>query len=255
MAKILIVDDEARIRELLCKFLNMAGYEVVTVPTAEQSLELIFKEIFDLILLDVRLSSGESGISIMKKIREFQKEIPVVVYSGALTPELEIEARTAGANEVLSKDIDILQLVAQIGKIIKAKDRLFQEPSKEKEKTVLIVDDEEGIRRVLREFFKRKGFNVFEAESGEKALQIVRSEKISAVLLDMKMPGMDGLATLEKLLEINPKLGVVMVTGEQDDEKVKKAIALGAYGYVLKPFDFLYLELVVASKLTIAESD
>jgi len=255
VAKILIVDDEARIRELLCKSFNMAGYEVVTVPTAEQSLELIFKEIFDLILLDIRLSSGESGISILKKIREFQKEIPVVVYSGALTPELEIEARTAGANEVLSKDIDILQLVAQIGKIIKAKDRLFQEPSKEKQKSVLIVDDEEGIRRVLREFFNRKGYKVFEAGDGEKALRLIHTEKVSVVLLDMKMPGMDGLETLKRLLEIDPKLGVVMSTAVQDDEKVKKAIGLGAYSYVLKPFDFLYLELVVASKLAIAESD
>jgi DNA-binding NarL/FixJ family response regulator len=69
------------------------------------------------------------------------------------------------------------------------------------------------------------------------------------------MPGMDGLTALTKLLEINPKLGVVMTTGIQDEEKVKKAIELGAYGYVLKPFDFLYLELVVMSKLVIAESD
>ena len=66
---------------------------------------------------------------------------------------------------------------------------------------------------------------------------------------------MDGLATLERLLEINPKLGIVMVTAVQDDEKIKKALELGAYGYVVKPFDFLYLELVVMSKLAIAESN
>lgn len=255
MAKILVVDDEVRIRELLRKSLNIAGYEVITVSTAEQSVELIFKEPFDLILLDVRLSSGESGISILKKIREYQRKVPVVVYSGVLTPELEIEARTAGANEVLSKDIDILQLVAQIGKIVKAKDRILQGPLSLGEKSLLVVDDEEGIRRVLKIFFTRKGYKVFEAENGEEALQLTRSEKISAVLLDIKMQGMDGLETLKRLLEINPKLGVVMITAVQDDDKVKKAIELGAYGYVLKPFDFLYLELVVMSKLTIAESD
>jgi DNA-binding NtrC family response regulator len=255
MPKILVVDDEVRIRELLRKSFNMAGYEVVTVPSTQQSLELIFKEPFDLILLDVRLSLGESGISILKKIREFQRKVPVVVYSGVLTPELEIEARRAGANEVLSKDIDILQLVAQIGKIIKSKDSLFQWPSEKKEKIVLIVDDEEGIRRVLREFFNRKGYKTLEARNGEEAVQLVRSQKVSVALLDIKMPGMDGLTALTKLLEINPKLGVVMTTGIQDDEKVKKAIELGAYGYVLKPFDFLYLELVVMSKLIIAEGD
>jgi len=252
MAKILVVDDEVRIRELLCKALGKEGFEVTSVPSAEQSLEVIFHEPFDLVLLDIRLS-GESGISVLKKIREFQKQIPVVVYSGALTAELEKEARTAGANEVLSKNIDIIQLVGQIKKIVKAKERIFQGSSEKKGKTVLIVDDEEGIRRVLNQFFKAKGYRTLEAESGENALTLARSENISVVLLDVGMPGMDGLATLEKLLEINPKLGVVMVTGIQDDDKVKKAIEMGAYGYVLKPFDFLYLELVVASKLVIAE--
>ena len=107
----------------------------------------------------------------------------------------------------------------------------------------------------MREFFNRKGYKTQEARSGEEAVRLARAEKISVVLLDIKMPGMDGLDTLKNLLEINPKLGVVMVTGVQDDEKVKKAIELGAYGYVLKPFDFLYLELVVMSKLIIAEGD
>jgi len=254
MAKILVVDDEVRIREFLCKALGKEGFEVTSVPSAEQSLEVIFQEPFDLILLDIRLS-GESGISVLKKIREFQKQIPVVVYSGVLTAELEKEARAAGANEVLSKNIDIIQLVGQIKKIAKAKERFFQGSSEKKGKTVLIVDDEEGIRRVLKQFFEAKGYRTLEAESGENALNLARSENISVVLLDVGMPGIDGIATLEKLLEINPKLGVVMVTGVQDDDKVKKAIEMGAYGYVLKPFDFLYLELVVASKLVIAESD
>lgn len=255
MAKILIVDDEVRIRELLRKVLTREGYEVVSVPTAEQSLELIFREPFDLLLLDVRLSSGESGLSILKKVRQQQKNIPIVIYSGVLTPEIEKEAREAGANEVLSKDVDVLQLVAQIGKIVKAKDRIFQGPIQRAEKPLLIVDDEEGIRRVLREFFVHKGYKVFEAENGEKALYLARSKKISAVLLDIKMPGMDGIETLKRLLEINPKVGVVMLTAVEEEDKVKKALELGAYSYVLKPCDFTYLELVVLSKLTIAESD
>jgi len=69
------------------------------------------------------------------------------------------------------------------------------------------------------------------------------------------MPVMDGLTTLEKLLEMKPGICVVMVTGRQDDDKVKKALELGAYNYVLKPFEFLYLELVIKSKLGSAESD
>jgi len=146
-----------------------------------------------------------------------------------------------------------MRVCPQIGKIVKAKERIFQRPAMERAQiSLLVVDDEEGMRRVLREFFVRKGYNVFEAESGERALELARSEKISAALLDMTMPGIDGLQTLKGLLEINPKLGVVMTTAVQDEDKVKEAIESGAYSYILKPFDFMYLELVVMSKLAIA---
>jgi len=253
--KILIVDDESRVRELLRKALVTEGYEVASVPSAEESLELIFQESFDLFLLDIRLAGeDESGIALLKKVRAYQKKVPIVIYSAVITPEIEKEAREHGANEVLSKDIDVLQLVAQIGKIIKAQRRLTVDHLAQREKVVLIVDDEEGVRRVLREFFRRKGYTVLEAAGGQEALDLVRSQEVSAVLLDMKMPQMDGLQTLKRLLEIKPHLGVVMVTGVQGDDKVREAIALGAYSYVLKPFDFMYLELVVMSKLFIAES-
>lgn len=254
MAKILVVDDEVGVRELLDKALAKKGFRVVTVPSAEQALARITQEPFDLVLLDIKLA-GESGISALKRIRELQKKIPVVIYSGVITAELEKEARMAGADEVLSKSIDIMQLVEQISKFIKSKDRISEDLSKRKEKSILIVDDEPEICRILKNFFKKKGYaKIEEAGSGEEALQLARSQEFSVALLDINMPGMDGLTTLKKLLEIDPKLGIVMITGIQDDENVKKAIELGAYGYVLKPFDLLYLELVIMSKLAIAES-
>lgn len=252
MAKILVVDDEVSLRELVRTALSMEGHEVTTVPSADQALAIIFQEVFDVILLDINLGA-KSGISVLKKIRETQKDLPIVIYSGLLTPELEKEAMASGANEVLRKDVGIQQIVGQIGKVAKAKKYIFQDASEKKERSILVVDDEENIRRFLTEFFKTKEYRVLQAENGEKALELARSETFSVVLLDIDMPVMNGIATLPKLLEINPKLGVVMVTGNQDDEKVKKAMELGACGYVLKPFDFSYLEVVVMSRLAIAE--
>ncbi|MCK5179704.1 MAG: response regulator, partial [Candidatus Omnitrophica bacterium] len=122
-------------------------------------------------------------------------------------------------------------------------------------KKILIVDDEVEVRSVLTIFFDKKGYKTQEAENGEQALEIVRSEDFPVVLLDIDMPVMDGLTTLEKLLEMKPGICVVMVTGRQDEDKVQKALELGAYNYVLKPFEFLYLELIIKSKLDSAESD
>jgi len=254
MTKILVLDDEVKIRELVREALSVQGYEVTTVPTSDQAMDIIFHESFDLILLDIRLP-GESGISVLRKIREHSKKIPVVIYSGFVTAAMETEARAFGANEVLRKDVGVVFLVEQIGKIVKTKNRIFQRTLTGTKRPILVVDDEEKIRDVLKSFFKTKGYEVLEAKNGEEALHLAQSEDLAVVLLDINMPEMDGLTTLKKLKDINAELGVVMVTGDQDDEKVKKAIELGAYGYVLKPFDFLYLNLVVMSKLVIAESN
>lgn len=117
---------------------------------------------------------------------------------------------------------------------------------------ILIVDDESGIRRLLSTFFKIKGIETLEAENGEQALLLARSENCSAALLDIGIPGMDGVVLLEKLLEINPKPMVIMMSGGQDNEKIKKALALGAAGFIMKPFDLSELQSAVISKIKAA---
>ena len=167
MPKVLVIDDELSIRELLCKTLVKSGYEAVSVPDAEQAFSRVFSEPFDLILLDLRLAR-ESGMSLLKKIRESKSSIPVVIYSGAVTEEIEKETRQAGATEVISKAVEIPQVINQISRIIGAREAIIAGPAGAAGKTILVVDDEEGIRAVLVRFFKAKGYTVFEAENGEK---------------------------------------------------------------------------------------
>ena len=252
MAKILVVDDDVQIRELLRKALTGEGYEVVTVPSLAQALTVLAGEPVDLMVLDLSFPEG-SGAAFLKEIRRAKNDVPVVVYSGFVTSEVETELRTAGVTDVLSKLAGITSLVSQISRVVRATARPAAGPAATPEqRTILIVDDEPSIRALLREFFKTKRFRVVEAENGAQAVELVKRETPTAVLLDVSMPEMDGLTTLQKLLEIHPKLGVVMATGQRDDATIEKAVSLGAYGYVLKPFDLLYLELVVLSKLMIA---
>lgn len=254
MPKILVVDDEAKIREIVSEALSVNGHQVTTMPGAQEAVAAVAENVFDLVLLDIGLKD-ESGISALKVIRKSQAKLPIVIYSGLLTAEIEKEARIAGANDVLSKNVGLPQLVRQIEKILKAKDRIFDEVLAKEKKSILIVDDQDDIRSVLKDFFLSKNFEVFEAESGEKAIELVSCKDFSTVLLDVQMPGMTGIDTLRHLFKIKPGLGVVMVTGSQNHEDVNEAVKMGAYGYVLKPFEFLYLELVVMSKLTIAQSN
>ncbi len=253
MSKILVVDDDIQIRDLLYKTLKIHGYDVTAVPSVAQALEVILREPFELVISDLALGDG-TGMSVVRKIRQYHAKIPIFIYAGVVTSEIENEAKAAGANAVLSKSIGIPKLLEEIKKYVQVKERVPQGPGTEgKTGCVLIVDDEEAIRGILKRFFKNKVHTVLEAQSGEQALRLAASEPVSIALLDVHMPGMDGIETLQKLLEINPKLDVVMATGTHDDERVKKALELGACGYVLKPFDFLYLELLVMSKISSAK--
>lgn len=253
MKRILVIDDEMQIRELLRKVLSAEGFQVDTAPSAAQGIEDVFHEPYDFVILDLKLG-GESGLDVLKKIRASNAKIPVIIHSGAITADIEKEARAAGASDVVSKSVGIATLTVQIRNFLAASERLTTGALPRKEKRILLVDDEAVVRSVLKEYFQQKGYSISEAKSGEEALETAAREDVSVVLLDMQMTGMDGLETLEKLLRLKPGLGVVMATGVQNDEKVARALELGAYGYVLKPFDFMYLELVVLSKLALAQS-
>lgn len=102
--------------------------------------------------------------------------------------------------------------------------------------TILIVDDEPNYQIVLSEILKDDGYEVFTANSGLTGLPIVYSTDLDLVLTDMKMPGMDGLAFLEKIKEYNKELPVILITAYAEVEKAVEAMRLGAFTYLAKPF-------------------
>ncbi len=102
--------------------------------------------------------------------------------------------------------------------------------------TVLVVDDTAFMRSVIREILSSEGFEVAEAENGKTALEIYKNVKPDVVTLDIVMPEMDGIEVLKKLKEIDPDVRVIMCTALGEEQILKKAIKMGAKGYVIKPF-------------------
>jgi len=115
-------------------------------------------------------------------------------------------------------------------------------------KKILIVDDEPDFCDALRDFLRSKGFEVAIALSGEEALPAYMQEKPDVVLLDIQMPGMDGLETLQELKVLDQGANVIMVTAIEDDEIVMRAMAEGALDYIIKPVDLYYLVLGLTTK-------
>ncbi|MEN6521581.1 MAG: sigma-54 dependent transcriptional regulator [Armatimonadota bacterium] len=104
-------------------------------------------------------------------------------------------------------------------------------------KRILIVDDEEGIRSVLTDLFEGLGCRVSVEEKGTEGLKLALSEKLDLVILDLSLPGCDGLELLRTLKEAKPDLPVIMITGYASMKSALQAMRLGAYDYITKPFD------------------
>jgi CheY-like chemotaxis protein len=112
--------------------------------------------------------------------------------------------------------------------------------------TVLIIDDSPEVQRYLRLVLETYNYRVEVADKGEKGVERLRSGCCPAVvLLDMNMPGMNGLETLRCIRELYPALKVVMCSSEDDPEIVKEAAVLGAQAYLVKPVRHLYLSAVL----------
>jgi len=104
---------------------------------------------------------------------------------------------------------------------------------------IMIVDDEEGIRTSLAAYLKLEGYDVSVAENGEDAINKLRAAKHNIVLLDINMPGLDGLETLRIIKSIDFSIQVIMITAYSTFEKTMKSLEFGASDYILKPFDDL----------------
>lgn len=116
---------------------------------------------------------------------------------------------------------------------------------------ILIVDDERDICDFVKIFFEERGYEVLTAQSGDEALEVAKRNKPELILLDIKMKGMDGIATLKHLKDIDKTQKVIMVTALEDQEKMDEASRLGANDYITKPLVLDYLEAAVEKHLKV----
>jgi DNA-binding NtrC family response regulator len=114
---------------------------------------------------------------------------------------------------------------------------------------ILIVDDDPEIVELLREFLERNAYAVDSATNGREGLSRIVAARPDLVLLDIRMPDMDGMRALQLARAIDPTLAVIMVTGNEDIELARETLRTGAIDYVAKPLDLEYLARAVAAAM------
>lgn len=118
---------------------------------------------------------------------------------------------------------------------------------------ILVIDDEEHMCWALEKGLRQEGYQVLTATRGKKGLELIRQETPSLIILDLKMPEMDGLEVLVRAKDLLPKLPVIMITAHGTIDTAIEAMKLGAADYITKPFDLDELKMVVKQALMVSQ--
>ncbi len=111
--------------------------------------------------------------------------------------------------------------------------------------TILIVDDQKGVRRLLEELFKKESFNVHLASDGQEAIVKARELTPDIILMDMKMPNMNGLEAAQAILTNDKEQSIIMMTAYGEMDIVNQALDIGVKKCITKPFDIMILREMV----------
>lgn len=257
MARILVVDAQEGFREVLRSVLRAYGHDVVTAVGGKEALQCMDSSLPSVVLLDPVLPD-QSGLDVLAKLRASAPHLPVVIVSENLSPDVESRARELGVTDVLRKGL-------KMDVIMEAVRRALQHAGKPaaarpvapvaEAATVLVVDDEPEIVELVGEFLERRGYRVQTATNGEDALALVKKEPPDLMLLDIYMPGMNGVDVLRRLKAQQSPVGVIMLTASQEETLLQEALDLGAFDVLSKPVNLDQLELAVLVKLTLSAKE
>ncbi|MBI2876528.1 MAG: response regulator [Candidatus Tectomicrobia bacterium] len=222
---VLVVDDDPGLTETLSDILEEEGYEVEVAHNGFEAIEKASSHLFDCILMDIRMP-GMNGVEAFKEIKRISPETPVVMMTAYSLYNLIEEARQEGALAVLPKPLDINKILGSLEEM--------REPS-----PLLIVDDDPSFCQTLRDCLEEKGYRVACATDGHEAIDLVSRSRYSAVFLDMKLKGLNGMDTFVAIREIDPRVAVILITGYTNGGIKKELEGKSAYRphrVLFKPF-------------------
>lgn len=220
---ILIVDDQIGMLETFTDILEDKGFCVQTAEDGFSAIEKARENMFDVIFMDIQMP-GINGVQTFRELKKNNPQVTVVMMTAYALDDLIAEAVSEGAFAVLYKPFDIEKVV-----------HIIEQGTNKS--VILVVDDSFEERQTLKDSLETKGHHVTTAASGQEAIEFVKKDNIGVILMDVRMPGINGIETFEEVHKIRPEVPVIFVTGYSIEDALRDAVSKGAYACLQKPLD------------------
>lgn len=246
---VLVADDDGEVRATIAEYLRAHNFTVIEAANGFDALLQVKRARPGSIVLDL-LMPRLGGLEALKQIHESAPETIVVVITGADDPGLREQALSSGAATVLTKPLDLAKLRAALSEPPAPRPGQASAPGSARAARgakvgaagrVLIVDDDAEVRAILEEFLAAHGYATRSVGDAAKAFWALMQDVPDVVLLDISMPGFNGVEFIPTIRFASSAVKIIMVSGITDVELSKRALAQGAFDYITKPVDMDYL--------------
>ncbi|HID95002.1 MAG TPA: response regulator, partial [Candidatus Latescibacteria bacterium] len=240
--KILVIDDDGENLSSLTALLEINNYTVLTARDGDIALKILREKRPDLVIMNMLLP-GIDGFELCEimKADPTLKDIPVIMLTPMCTDtdddfQIDLPDHLTKADVLLPKPPKDESLLEHVRVLLGGRPEKGELTVEEKE-SILIIDDDPQNRLILKTRLKAEGFEVVEASDGLEGLAKLEGDPPSLVMLDIQMPGMDGIQVLEQIRRSHPEVAVIMITAYGSQEIAVEAMKMGANDYICKPID------------------
>jgi len=221
---IFIVDDDMDFAESLADIFEMEGHTCEMAYDGETAIDKFKEKNYDLTFMDIKMS-GKNGVESFMEIRKMRPGAKIIMMTGYSVEDLITQAVDNGAWGVLHKPLDMDEILCMVKKVTPT--------------GVLIADDDPDFLGNLKDVLEDSGFKVYQAKNGQEAIERVQEDKVDILILDFRMPILNGLETFLSLKEKGIALPTIIVTayGDVENSALEKLKGYCVNGILNKPFD------------------
>jgi len=222
---VLIVDDDESLCKSMSMILKRKGYEVATAMEGKAAIELVTERPFDMVFMDIKMPVMD-GVEAHRRIKDIRPDAVVMMMTAFSVEDMVKQALREGAYGIMYKPLDMAQVIGMVERAHSAGEGML----------VLIVDDDPSTCTTLRNVLAKMNYQVEIAATGEQAIAAAKRGDHDVLIIDLRLPTINGLETYLAIKEIRPQAVAVMMTAYRQDmsDMVEQALQNSAYTCLYK---------------------